>query len=198
MRVVAIDTADRQRITAVLVDDAGLRDSRVLRDTPVDRGLPVALAELDLGQLTAVVVVTGPGSHTGIRAGMAAALGMAQARGLPLYSVGALEVVAHGSPVQSGAVVAVADAGRGGLFAGEYRRTAGDELVEVTPPARLQTAGYRVSEGALVVALDRCPPGLQGTVTVEPADVALGRAVRVALRRPPVGLLDIASLATTS
>jgi tRNA A37 threonylcarbamoyladenosine modification protein TsaB len=129
---------------------------------------------------------------------MAAALGMAQARGIPLHSVGALEVVAHGSPARPGAVHAVADAGRGGLFAGEYGRTAGDELVEVTPPARVTAAGYRVPQGALVVALDRCPPGLDGAVMVAPADVALVRAAQVALRRPPMSLLDIASRATAS
>ena len=42
----------------------------------------------------AVVVVTGPGTYTGVRAGMAAALGIAHARGLPLHGIGSLEVVA--------------------------------------------------------------------------------------------------------
>ena len=73
-------------------------DAEVIRGAPVSASLPRLLGRM-LGAVdTAVVVVTGPGTYTGVRAGMAAALGVAHARGLPLHGVGSLEVVACGDP----------------------------------------------------------------------------------------------------
>lgn len=192
MRIIAVDTADRRRITVVLVDGSGLRDAKVLSNVTVDRGLPPALAELDLEELTALVVVTGPGSHTGIRAGMAAVLGIAHACNLPLHSVGALEVVAHGAPRDAGVVHAVADAGRGGLFVGEFRRVA-DELVEVGGSRRVLAAGHRPPADAVTVALDHLPPGLDESVVVAASDAALAAAALVAVRRPALRPGDITS-----
>ena len=57
-----------------------------------------ALAELGVSGLEAVVVVTGPGSYTGLRAGMAAGLGLAHALGIPLHGVSSLEVAARSAP----------------------------------------------------------------------------------------------------
>ncbi|MFZ0179575.1 MAG: tRNA (adenosine(37)-N6)-threonylcarbamoyltransferase complex dimerization subunit type 1 TsaB, partial [Candidatus Dormiibacterota bacterium] len=95
MSVLAIDTSSRSRVVCVLASVAGeLLDAEVIRDEPVAASLPRVLGRM-LGRVdTAVVVVTGPGTYTGVRAGMAAALGIAQARELPLHGVGSLEVLA--------------------------------------------------------------------------------------------------------
>ena len=68
-----------------------------------------ALAELD-----AIGVVSGPGSFTGVRVGLAAAKGLCEALGLPLAAVSRLEVLAE----QAGEAdaVAVLDAGRGEVY----------------------------------------------------------------------------------
>ena len=70
----------------------------MIRDAPVAASLPRLLGRMLAAVDTAVVVVTGPGTYTGVRAGMAAALGVAHARNLPLHGVGSLEVVAEWRP----------------------------------------------------------------------------------------------------
>ncbi len=70
-------------------------------------------------RIGSVIAVRGPGSYMGVRGGLAAALGAAQALGCPLGLVGALEVVAAGCDPGDVAVLALADAGRGGTFGQE-------------------------------------------------------------------------------
>lgn len=190
MKAVAIDTAERRRITVVVLGDDGVFESDVLRDVGVDAGLAPALGRMDVAGLTAVVVVTGPGSHTGVRAGVAAAMGLAQAAGVPLFGVGALEVVAYGAPPGAVRIHAVADAGRGGLFVADYERR-GDVLVEVEPPRRLPCAGHVVPPGAVAVGLDAAPSGLGDAVTVAASDRALAAASAVALRGRELGLVHL-------
>ena len=96
--------------------EGDLLDAEVIRDEPVAASLPRVLGRMLAAVDTAVVVVTGPGTYTGVRAGMAAALGIADARNLPLYGVGALEVVARGDPEANGEDWVVSDAGRGALY----------------------------------------------------------------------------------
>jgi tRNA threonylcarbamoyladenosine biosynthesis protein TsaB len=73
-----------------------------------------------LAQLTGIVVVHGPGSFTGIRIGVSAAKGLAEALGIPLIAVSRLELLARQSPADD--AIAVLDAGRGEFYTGVYRR----------------------------------------------------------------------------
>ncbi len=72
-----------------------------------------------LGDLTAVVVVHGPGSFTGVRVGLSAAKGLSEAGAVPLIAVSRLALLAAGGG--DGIVHAVLDAGRGEFYYGEYR-----------------------------------------------------------------------------
>jgi tRNA threonylcarbamoyladenosine biosynthesis protein TsaB len=72
-----------------------------------------------LAVLDAVGVVSGPGSFTGMRAGLAAAKGLGEASGLPLAAVSRLEVLAEAACLQDG--FAALDAGRGELYVREQR-----------------------------------------------------------------------------
>ena len=66
-----------------------------------------------LVDLSAMVVVTGPGSFTGMRIGLSAAKALAVGAGVPLVGVSRLEVLAR----MAGNASAVAlDAGRGGVY----------------------------------------------------------------------------------
>lgn len=70
----------------------------------------------DLGGLT---VAIGPGSFTGLRVGIAAIKGLADALEKPIAAVSRLEAIARASGKQ-GSVIAALDAGRRQAFVGEY------------------------------------------------------------------------------
>jgi tRNA threonylcarbamoyladenosine biosynthesis protein TsaB len=67
-----------------------------------------------LAELGAVGVVNGPGSFTGMRAGLATAKGLCEAAELPMVAVSRLEVLADAASLSDG--LAVLDAGRGELY----------------------------------------------------------------------------------
>ncbi len=75
------------------------------------------LSKTDIG---AFVVVSGPGSFTGLRVGLAAMKALAEILQKPIVPVSLLEAVARAGGMQ-GKVVAVLDAGRGEVYVGELR-----------------------------------------------------------------------------
>jgi tRNA threonylcarbamoyladenosine biosynthesis protein TsaB len=70
-------------------------------------------------EIGAFIVVSGPGSFTGLRVGLAAIKALAEILGRPIVPVSLLEAVAlsHG---QAGSILTALDAGRGEVYAGEY------------------------------------------------------------------------------
>lgn len=121
MNVLALDSACAACSAAVIRDDAVLAE----RFQPMARGHVEALMPMvrdvlrqsgtDFDALDLVVVTIGPGSFTGLRAGLAAARGIALARKLPLDGVTTLEAVACAARPEA--------AGRPILVAIETRRT---------------------------------------------------------------------------
>lgn len=102
----------------------------------------LAGAGVQLSQLSAIVVVNGPGSFTGVRVGLAAVKGMAEATRIPVIAVSRLEVLSAKAGVSSAAL----DAHRHEVFlrlevAGEQARellAGAHELAEVdSPPAQI-------------------------------------------------------------
>jgi len=71
-------------------------------------GEVLAQGGVALRELGAIVVVYGPGSFTGVRVGLAAVKGLAEAAGLPVVAVSRLEVLA----AKAGCELAVLDAHR--------------------------------------------------------------------------------------
>lgn len=76
---------------------------------------------IGLRDLGGIGVVSGPGSFTGVRTGLAMAKGLCIVGDLPLASVSRLEVLAQAVDLAEG--FAVLDAGRGSLYVREQRRT---------------------------------------------------------------------------
>jgi tRNA threonylcarbamoyladenosine biosynthesis protein TsaB len=70
----------------------------------------------DLG---AFIVISGPGSFTGLRVGLAAMKALAEILEKPIVPVSLLEVIAASAGAH-GKVIATLDAGRGEVYTGEY------------------------------------------------------------------------------
>lgn len=116
---------------------------------------------IKLGSVGCLVVVSGPGSFTGVRIGLSAAKGFAEGAGIPLVAVSRLEVLAH----KAGARAAALDAHRrevflrdedGELLAGiaelqGMMRPAGPIAICEDAPARLLDEGW---PGAELVRVD--------------------------------------------
>lgn len=79
-------------------------------------------AELTWKNLTAVAVALGPGSFTGIRVGLATALGLVESLGSKLIGVGSLDCIARGSAIAGNETVcATLPAGTGLYYAQLFR-----------------------------------------------------------------------------
>ncbi|MCS7172526.1 MAG: tRNA (adenosine(37)-N6)-threonylcarbamoyltransferase complex dimerization subunit type 1 TsaB [Armatimonadetes bacterium] len=127
MLVLGIETAT-ETVSVALVDETGLRAERTRRAwrralewlVPAIQGM---LRDADLApeDVRGVAVSTGPGSFTGLRVGIATAVGWAHARGVPACGVSTLHALAVGcSPAPF--VVPVLDARRGEISAALFVR----------------------------------------------------------------------------
>ena len=135
-----------------------------------------------LQDLHAVGVVRGPGSFTGIRAGLAAAKGLCIAADLPLVAVSRLEVLADAASLQQG--FAVLDAGRGEF----YVREIGTGREWLSSTAGLQAACDRQQ---VIVAEEHVAERLVSCETIlRPLHV--GDALSTVLRRLNEGNNDVA------
>jgi tRNA threonylcarbamoyladenosine biosynthesis protein TsaB len=131
---VGIRTADGAEVTRV-VDD-GRRHTEALTSSMKSLIIEVGLVPRDIGR---VVVDRGPGLFTGLRVGMATAIGFSQALGCDLVGVTSLEMLAGGafdSGVR-GTLVACVDGRRGEIFAQTFLL---EDVVAVKDDARVTTA----------------------------------------------------------
>lgn len=188
MSILAVDTASRHRALCVLAAaDGSLLAQRPLTGRDLGRELPPALAELLDDGVRAVACVMGPGSYTGLRVGIAAALGVAHARGLPLHGIAALDVVALAAPADAQEVEAVADAGRGALYVARHRRD-GTALRVVDGPRHVGGADWTPAPGAVPVSLDGVPRTQDASAR---AAAALAAAAANAQESPPLPLAGL-------
>jgi tRNA threonylcarbamoyladenosine biosynthesis protein TsaB len=138
----ALDTSTASPSLALVRDDRPVAEMWLAPEPGAGRrvleaahGLLTAVGArpADLGE---IVVGVGPGGFTGLRIGLATALGLGQALGVEVTGASSLEALALGLAVHApaGALVApVLDARRRELFAALYRVADGD-LEEVVAP----------------------------------------------------------------
>lgn len=105
-----------------------------------------------LQNLTAIAVVRGPGSFTGVRVGLSAAKGLGEAAGVPLLGVSRLALLAAAIPAQEGdsdaeerEVCAILDAGRNEFYCGRYigHLCLGEALLGLDEAVQLAQASRR-------------------------------------------------------
>jgi tRNA threonylcarbamoyladenosine biosynthesis protein TsaB len=130
--------------------------------------------------IAAFIVVSGPGSFTGLRVGLAAIKALAEILEKPIVPVSLLEVAAFASGVQGRVLVAL-DGGRGEIYAGEY------EFKNDTP--------YLISE-RLLTKQECFSRSAEASLPIVTRDAALAASANEA-GRPVVGLeaIDAAMIA---
>jgi tRNA threonylcarbamoyladenosine biosynthesis protein TsaB len=138
MLLLAIDTSGKQGSIALAragepVADGG--DFEVIEIAPLVGGTFSAQLIPQVAELLsrngfmktaigAFPVVSGPGSFTGLRIGLAAVKALAEVLGKPIAAVSLLEVCVFTSGAQ-GKIMAALDAGRSDVYVGEYEIPAG-------------------------------------------------------------------------
>ncbi len=131
MLLLATDTSGKQGSIALAVCQPGGR-CQILDVVPLTGGtfsaqlVPQISSLLDKhghtkGDLDAFAVVSGPGSFTGLRVGLAAVKALAEVLEKPICAISLLELVAR-SAATDAPVRAALDAGRREVYVGDYER----------------------------------------------------------------------------
>jgi tRNA threonylcarbamoyl adenosine modification protein YeaZ len=171
MRILVIDSA-LARCTAAVVEDAAVRAHRQVAVAPGRAGaeagarLPVMVQEVlrDAGlaaaRLDMIAVTVGPGSFTGLRAGLALAHGIGVAAGIPVIGVTVPEALAEALPRLGHRVLWVAIGSRRGRAflerAGHIAGFALDDLPLPDPGVAVAVAGdAAMPVAAFLAARDR-------------------------------------------
>lgn len=158
MTVLSLDTATEVlSLSAVSGDSwAALSVHRGLQHSPALLPLAERLLQ-DLGttvkDLELIVCSIGPGSFTGIRIGLATALGIGHGRGIPVVGVSTLDALASSWAAYGGDVFPVIDARRGNIYTARYR--GGSRLGEYRDVSPADLAGLLAqAQSPLLVGAD--------------------------------------------
>jgi tRNA threonylcarbamoyladenosine biosynthesis protein TsaB len=129
--LLSIDTCGPLGSVALAGPDGGLLAQTEIPGKTYSAQLVPAIQELlaahnaSLAAIVAIVVTNGPGSFTGIRIGLSAAKGLAEARSLPIVAVSRLAALAHLAQTRAAAL----DASRHEFYFGDYSSAADERLL---------------------------------------------------------------------
>lgn len=164
MRLLALDTSTPRGSVALLEGRDVIAELRLLSlETHSARLLDsveylLRMSGWQLSDLRLVAAGIGPGSFTGIRIGVATALGLAQVMAIPFAGISCLDAVAHQVTGVDGPIGVVMDAQRSQVYFAEYaqergriRKVAGPVLRNPTDLGRQLRNNrlYLVGDGAL-------------------------------------------------
>ncbi len=196
MLIVSVDTSGRKGSIALCRGDG---DSfEVLQLTSLEGGtysaqlLPRIAEALQQNSLNKTdvdgfVVVSGPGSFTGLRVGLSTVKGLCEVLRKPLATVSMLEalVLTHGRAGEG--AVAVLDAGRGEIYVGEYRLGSGRATLVREYIAKLDefAAQPPAGSGDLLTADEKVAEALQAANrnVILVAPVNAGEIGRIGIRK---------------
>ncbi len=159
MLIIGIDTSGKNGGLALARGDAEICE--ILEETPIAGGtfsaqlvpqLAALLKKHGLRKedLRGIAAVSGPGSFTGLRVGLAAVKALAEVLHLPIAPVSVLEALASSG---KGDVIAVLDAGRGELYVAEYHADATGATL-VAPEKLVSREEFQVQPGAVLLTPD--------------------------------------------
>ena len=137
MKLLAIDTSGPVCGVAVLEDERVLCEFTAQnRNTHSTNLMPMAEKALEaagktIHEMDVVAVVTGPGSFTGVRIGVATAKGLAHGAGIPCIAVDALEALSASAGEFDGIVCPIQDARAGQVYCTAFRN--GERLAANEP-----------------------------------------------------------------
>ena len=137
MKILVIDTTGPVCGTAVMDEERVFSEFTAQnRNTHSASLMPMIEAALnaagtELKELDAVAAVTGPGSFTGVRIGVATAKGLAHGAGLPCIPVDALEALAASAGEFDGILCPIQDARAGQVYGAAFRN--GERLTADEP-----------------------------------------------------------------
>jgi tRNA threonylcarbamoyladenosine biosynthesis protein TsaB len=196
MLIVSVDTSGRKGSIALCRGDS---DSfEVLQLTSLEGGtysaelLPRIAETLQQNNLSKTevdgfVVVSGPGSFTGLRVGLSTVKGLCEVLRKPLATVSMLEamVLTHGQAGES--AIAVLDAGRGEIYVGEYQLESGRATLVREYIAKLDefAAQPQAGSGDLLTVDEKVAEALQAANrnVILVAPVNAGEIGRIGIRK---------------
>lgn len=162
MRTLVLDTATAACSVALLEDGAVIAATHeVVGRGHAERLMPMIAALPDGGRADAILVDCGPGSFTGVRVGLAAAIALGIGWGVPVrgYSSMALVAAAAFAAAPSDSLAVVLEDGHGEVFMQmfDHPLTPAGPLASLAPAAALAALGDRPAQGSGVrhlLALD--------------------------------------------
>lgn len=163
--ILAVDTSSHHASFAIA------RDEKLLASLSSEAFLPhsrtffanistlLQLANLEIKEIDAFAVATGPGSFTGLRVGLAAVKGLAHTLGKPSIGISSIDSYALSCGI-SGLVLVMIEAGRDEVYCG-LREVSSEGVVKVigqdrvgTPASTLNRLITYIQENPLVIVGD--------------------------------------------
>jgi tRNA threonylcarbamoyladenosine biosynthesis protein TsaB len=166
--LLATDTSGKNGGIALALVTLGLSDVEIVEVVPLAGGAFSAQLVPQIGallekhgyrksDLAAFAVVSGPGSFTGLRVGLAAIKALAEALQKPIAAISLLEAVAWSGTVHGiapGRILAALDAGRGDVYVGDY---------ELGPRLRMRSERLLSREEFMAEAMAAETKSVEGT-----------------------------------
>ena len=138
MKILALDSSGLVASVAIASEETLLAEYTVnFKKTHSQTLLPmldeiISMVELDLSEVDAIAISSGPGSFTGLRIGSATAKGLGLALDKPIISVPTIDSLAYNLYGTDKIICPIMDARRDQVYTGLYE-FAGDKLVVVSP-----------------------------------------------------------------
>lgn len=138
MKILALESSAKAASVALCEDkellvqyyqNSGLTHSRTLLKMVEDL---LGNVGLTIPELDYIAVASGPGSFTGVRIGVSAAIGLAWGASLPVCGVSTLEAMAYQATAQGYVLCPVMDARRGQVYTASFQNE-GAGVIRLTP-----------------------------------------------------------------